>query len=73
MRFPIMKKPNPKFPVKAHPMRPNLHLLWQISAGIHRLNWPVERLKSLRISVTANRPVERPKFVPALARPHQSY
>lgn len=49
-------------------MRPILHLLWQISAGVHRLNWSVERKKSFCISLTANRPVERPKFVSTLAR-----
>lgn len=67
-RFPIMKSTEFTFSVKAHPMRPILHLLWQISAGIHRLNWSVERTKSFCISLTANRPVERPKFVSALAR-----
>ena len=37
-------------------MQPNLHLLWQISNGIHRLAWPVAGSK----------------FVAALAHSHQN-
>ena len=70
--FPSWKKLNFNFPVKAHLMQPNLHLLWQIPSGIHGLSWPVEGSQSFCISQTANWPVEGSKFVPALAHSHQN-
>ena len=73
-RFPIKKTPNSNSRSK-HTCNQNLHLLWQIPVGIHRLNWPVERSKSFCISQTANRSVEGSKFVPAWVSsfPHQIY
>ena len=62
--FPFMKTPNSNSgSSKAHPMRPILHLLWQISAGIHRFNWPVERSKFVPALTNSSPPklITKPK------------
>lgn len=65
------ENPKLKLAVKSYAMRPILLVLGQFPPGIHTLNWYIERFKSFCISLTANWPVGRPKFV-VLARSHQS-